>query len=53
MLLLSAMIGCIVIAMKTPEQKAAEKQIISIENKEPPPTEIITTLPEPLITEEA
>jgi NADH-quinone oxidoreductase subunit J len=54
MLLLSAMIGCIVIAMKTPEQKAAEKQIISIENKEPSgPTEIITTLPEPLITEEA
>ena len=53
MLLLSAMIGCIVIAMKTPEQKAAERQIISIGNKEPPPTEIITALPEPLITEEA
>src|SRR6187200_2436594 len=29
MLLLSAMIGCIVIAMKTPEQKAAENHIIS------------------------
>jgi NADH-quinone oxidoreductase subunit J len=54
MLLLSAMIGCIVIAMKTPEQKAAEGQIISIENKKSPgPTEIITTLPEPLLTEEA
>jgi NADH-quinone oxidoreductase subunit J len=54
MLLLSAMIGCIVIAMKTPEQKAAEGQIISIGNKESPgPNEIITTLPEPLVTEEA
>jgi NADH-quinone oxidoreductase subunit J len=54
MLLLAAMIGCIVIAMKTPEQKAAEGQIISIENKKSPgPTEIITTLPEPLLTEEA
>jgi hypothetical protein len=40
--------------MKTPEQKAAEKQIISIQNREPSgPTEIRTTLPEPLITEEA
>ena len=53
MLLLSAMIGCIVIAMKTPEQKAAEKQIISIEHKPMPgPAQVETPITEPLITEE-
>ena len=41
MLLLSAMIGCIVIAMKTPAQKAAEK-IIS-ENTEPNSPDIHTS----------
>jgi NADH-quinone oxidoreductase subunit J len=52
-LLLSAMIGCIVIAMKTPEQKAAEKQIFSIEDKPMPgPAEMETPVTEPLITEE-
>ena len=53
MLLLSAMIGCIVIAMKTPEQKAAERQTISFENKPMPgPLEIEKPITEPLITEE-
>lgn len=55
MLLLSAMIGCIVIAMKTPEQKAAEKETIIVENIDTRgPSEVITPrISEPLITEEA
>ena len=53
MLLLSAMIGCIVIAMKTPEQKAAERQTIPFENRPlPGPAEIETPITEPLMTEE-
>ena len=55
MLLLSAMIGCIVIAMKTPEQKAAEMGTIIIQNEDSRgPAEVITPhISEPLITEEA
>src|SRR5215213_5718890 len=55
MLLLSAMIGCIVIAMKTPEQKAAEMETIIIQNEDSRgPAEVITPhISEPLITEEA
>ena len=51
----SAMIGCIVIAMKTPEQKAAEKETIIVENIDTRgPSEVITPrISEPLITEEA
>ena len=53
MLLLSAMIGCIVIAMKTPEQKAAERQTISFKNGPVPgPEQIEKPITEPLITEE-
>jgi NADH-quinone oxidoreductase subunit J len=41
-LLLAAMIGCIVIAMKTPEQKAAELKTVFFENQQSPvaPTEV-------------
>lgn len=53
-LLLSAMIGCIVIAMKSPEQKAAAKQTFSLEDKpSPAPAEFEKTITEPLITQEA
>ena len=56
LLLLAAMIGCIVIAMKTPEQKPAETKPIIVANTEdtPAPTiVIIPTVSEPLIIEEA
>jgi NADH-quinone oxidoreductase subunit J len=54
-LLLAAMVGCIVIAMKTPEQKAAELKIISINNQQVPtgPTELNMPVAEPALTEEA
>jgi NADH-quinone oxidoreductase subunit J len=56
MLLLAAMIGCIVIAMKTPAQKAIKRQVTV--PVEPTPTddlldkEVKITLPEPTILEE-
>jgi NADH-quinone oxidoreductase subunit J len=56
MLLLAAMIGCIVIAMKSPEQKAAAPTTIIIENKEPDQGPVEVALPphtEPIIFEEA
>lgn len=55
MLLLAAMIGCIVIAMKTPEQKQVEIKQVIIESKEvkPAPAEVaLTPVAEPLIAEE-
>ena len=54
MLLLSAMIGCIVIAMKTPEQEPPGiKKILIDKEKEGPTTLIIPTISKPVITEEA
>jgi NADH-quinone oxidoreductase subunit J len=52
MLLLASMIGCIIIAMKSPEQQPSESKKVDIEKKEntPPPT--IVTVPETLIIEE-
>jgi NADH-quinone oxidoreductase subunit J len=56
MLLLAAMIGCIVIAMKTPAQKAIKRQVIV--PVEPVPSddlldkEVKITIPEPEILEE-
>ena len=54
MLLLSAMIGCIVIAMKTPAQdsRVTEKKLIEKED-EGPTTLIIPTILKPVITEDA
>ncbi len=55
-LLLAAMIGCIVIAMKTPEQHAVESKTTMVENsnsKPAPPEVIIQTIPKPAIIEEA
>ena len=53
MLLLSAMIGCIVIAMKTPDQQPPVIEKTSIEKeKEGPATLIIPTISKPVITEE-
>ncbi|MDQ6814300.1 MAG: NADH-quinone oxidoreductase subunit J [Bacteroidota bacterium] len=55
MLLLSAMIGCIVIAMKTPEQKPPEATPITEENVADVPSPTVVIIPpvtEPLITEE-
>ena len=54
MLLLSAMIGCIVIAMKTPAQdsRVTEKKLIEKED-EGPTTLIIPTISKPVITEDA
>lgn len=52
MLLLAAMIGCIVIAMKTPEQKPAEAKTVtaeSIEDSPAPTVVVVPTVPEPLI----
>ena len=55
-LLLAAMIGCIVIAMKSPEQKAVEPKTIAVEDDKvkPAPVEIIhPPVSEPLPIEEA
>ena len=54
MLLLSAMIGCIVIAMKTPGQETPVSEKLSIKKvDEGPTTLIIPTILKPVITEEA
>lgn len=56
MLLLAAMIGCIVIAMKTPEQKAAEIKKLVIEERQENATHTevkVPTISEPLTVEEA
>lgn len=54
MLLLSAMIGCIVIAMKSPEQTLPDTKDLVIEkDKEGSSTLIIPTISKPVITEEA
>jgi NADH-quinone oxidoreductase subunit J len=55
LLLLAAMIGCIVIAMKTPEQKPPEPKSIPVENIENGPAPAVVVIPsvsEPLIIEE-
>jgi NADH-quinone oxidoreductase subunit J len=55
MLLLAAMIGCIVIAMKTPGEKPAENEMISLENIQDTPAPSVVVIPpvaEPLISEE-
>jgi NADH-quinone oxidoreductase subunit J len=55
-LLLAAMIGCIVIAMKAPEPDSNETKPISVDNKEPEPTPtgvMLQPVSKPLITEEA
>src|SRR5690606_14515501 len=53
MLLLSAMIGCIVIAMKTPEQETTvTKKVIGEQEDKGPTTLIIPTISKPVITEE-
>ena len=53
MLLLSAMIGCIVIAMKTPAQDSRVTEKILIEKEdEGPTTLIIPTISKPVITED-
>ena len=53
MLLLVAMIGCIVIAMKPTEQKPAEKKAITIETDDITPTPVtLQEVPETVITEE-
>ena len=52
-LLLAAMIGCIVIAMKTPEQKAMETKTIEGGNGKAPHTEVILpSISEPITIEE-
>ena len=54
MLLLSAMIGCIVIAMKAPAQESQVTEKILIEKEdEGPTTLIIPTILKPVITEDA
>jgi len=56
LLLLSAMIGCIVIAMKTPEEKPSQPELSFAEDTEEPPAPAVVILPhisEPLIIEEA
>jgi NADH-quinone oxidoreductase subunit J len=52
MLLLSAIIGCIVIAIKPAEQKAIEKGTIIISGNNDAGPKEVTILPETLITEE-
>lgn len=55
MLLLASMIGCIVIAMKTPEQKPDESKEVRVGSNEdaPAPTVVvIPSVPEPLIIAE-
>lgn len=55
MLLLAAMIGCIVIAMKSPEEKPAESKAVTVESKDVKPGPSETVLPsfsETLIAEE-
>ncbi|MCW3080224.1 NADH-quinone oxidoreductase subunit J [Segetibacter sp.] len=55
MLLLASMIGCIVIAMKTPEHEPGEPKEVMLDNNEdaPAPTVvIIPSVPEPLIIAE-
>src|SRR5690606_35571857 len=54
MLLLSAMIGCIVIAMKTPQHELPVSEKLSIKKEDKGPTTlIIPTILKPVITEEA
>ena len=53
MLLLSAMIGCIVIAMKSPDQQGSQSELNKTEWKDSPvETGFTPTIKEPLITEE-
>jgi NADH-quinone oxidoreductase subunit J len=52
MLLLAAMIGCIVIAIKSPEEKQAENIIVAVEENIKVTTTEISILPEPSLTEE-
>jgi NADH-quinone oxidoreductase subunit J len=52
MLLLAAMIGCIVIAIKSPEEKQAENIIVTVEENIKVTTTEISILPEPSLTEE-
>jgi NADH-quinone oxidoreductase subunit J len=55
LLLLAAMIGCIVIAMKTPEEKSGESGSVTVENiEDTSPSSVVVTpqVSEPLIIEE-
>jgi NADH-quinone oxidoreductase subunit J len=54
-LLLAAMIGCIVIAMKTPEEKPSEPEIVASKDTEDTPAPAVVVIPhvsQPLIIEE-
>lgn len=56
LLLLAAMIGCIVIAMKTPEEKPSQPKLAMVEDTEDPQAPAVVVIPhisEPLIIEEA